>query len=153
MELASEVGGELAALFAEAKFDHRDDRRQRLVVRPSPVHRVASLMEEEVDLNKHADHICGCLDVINALVRNGQLTQGEEQRARAFLSLREKPLPTAKSIDAGAVLYLDRLSVSYLQHLRLLSKIGQPGSLASFQRALFPRAIIWRDTETSRAEL
>lgn len=126
-ELAAEIGDELAALFVEAEADFGEDCRQRLVVRSSPVHRIASLMEEEADLSNHLDHVCGCLEVIDALAHQAQLTQAEEQRARAYLSLREKPWPVRKTIDAGAVLYLDHLSVSYLQHLRLLPRIKAAG--------------------------
>jgi hypothetical protein len=126
-ELAAEVGDELAAFFAEAEADFGDDHRQRIVVRSSPVHRLGSLMEEEADLGVHVAHVCGCLQVVEAIARQGQLTQTEEQRARAYLALREKPWPVTNTIQAGAVLYLDQLSVSYLQHLRLLSKIHAGG--------------------------
>lgn len=84
-------------------------------------------MEEEADLGDHVNHVCGCLDLINALAIQGQLTRAEEERARAHLSLREKPRPSPKTIEAGAILYLDALSVSYLQHLRLLPKIQAAG--------------------------
>jgi hypothetical protein len=125
--LATEIGDELAALFVEAEADRGEDRRQHLVVRSSPVHRIGSLMEEEADLGDHANHVCGCLDLVNALARQGQLTQAEEQRARAYLTLQEKPWPNPKAIEAGAVLYLDELSVTYLQHLHLLQRIQAAG--------------------------
>jgi hypothetical protein len=126
-EFAAEVGDELAAFFAEAEADFGDDHRQRIVVRSSPVHRLGSLMEEEVDLGVRVAHVCGCLQVVEALARQSQLTQTEEQRARAYLALQEKPWPVANTIQTWAVLYLDQLSVSYLQHLRLLSKIHAAG--------------------------
>ena len=77
-ELASEIGDDLAALFAEAEADAGDDTRQRVVVRSSPLHRMGSLIEEEAELGKHAKHVCSCLDVVAALARQGQLTQAEE---------------------------------------------------------------------------
>ena len=129
-ELAAEIGDDLAAMFAEAEADFGEDRRQRLVVRSSPVHRIGSLMEEEADLGTHSNYVCSCIDVVDALVRQSQLTQAEEQHARNYLNLREKPWPSPKTIEAGAVLYLDELTVSYLQHLRLLSKL-QPAGFAA----------------------
>lgn len=129
-ELAAEIGDELAAMFVEAEADFGEDRRQRLVVRSSPLHRIGSLMEEEADLGTHANCVCSCMDVVDALVRQGQLTQAEEQHARAYLNLNEKPWPSPKTIEAGAALYLDGLTISYLQHLRLLSKL-QPAGLAA----------------------
>ena len=96
-------------------------------MRSAPIHRMGSLMKEVADLGSHLNHVCGCLDVVNALARQGQLTQAEEQTARAYLVLQEEPWANPKTIDAGAILYLDELSVSYLQHLGLLSKIQAAG--------------------------
>ncbi|QWG22207.1 hypothetical protein KMZ93_19815 [Bradyrhizobium sediminis] len=129
-ELAAEIGDELASLFAEAEADFGEDRRQRLVVRPSPLHRIGSLMEEEAELGRHEDSVCGCLDLVDALVRQGQLTEAEQQHARAYLALHEKAWPTAKRIEPGAILYLDELAVSYLQHLHLLSRLQPAGFTA-----------------------
>jgi hypothetical protein len=44
--------------------------------------------------------------------------------------LHEKAWPAPKTIQEGAVLYLDGLSISYLQHLGLLSKIKPAGFTA-----------------------
>ncbi len=152
-DLAAEVGDDLAALIAEAGADFGEDRRQRLVVRSSPVYRLASLMEEEADLAKHQHHICGCLDLLDALKREGQLTQAEEQRARAYLALQETPWSSKPAIESGAVLYLDSVAVSYLQHLRLLPKIRAAG----FKGVIAPseveqaNALIRYDALTSEA--
>jgi hypothetical protein len=129
-ELASDIGDELASMFVEAEAEFGEDQRQRLVVRSAPVHRIGSLMEEEADLGTHLDYVCSCGDVVDALVRQSQLTQAEEQHARAYLSLHEKPWPSPKVIESGAVLYLDELTISYLQHLRLLSKLQPAGFTA-----------------------
>jgi hypothetical protein len=126
-DFAAEVGQDLASLFAEAEADWGADRRPRLVVRSGPVHRAASLMEEEVDLGPHARFICGCLDVVEALVRQGRLTRAEEQRARAFLKLHETAWTSSTSVASGTVLYLDGLSVSHFQHLGVLSKFEASG--------------------------
>lgn len=133
-ELASEIGDDLAALFAEAEADFGEDRRQRLVVRSAPVHRMGSLMEEEADLGEHLSHVCGCIDVVIALARQGQLTQVEEQRARSYFVSREQPWPRAIAIEPSAVLYLDGLSVTYLQHLGILAKIHAAGLTAVVPR-------------------
>jgi hypothetical protein len=126
-ELAAEVGDELASLFAEAEADFGDDRRQRLVVRSAPLHRIGSLMEEEAELGRHEDFVCGCLDLVDALARQGQLTETEQQHARAYLTLHEKAWPISKRIEPGAILYLDELAVSYLQHLHLLPRLQPAG--------------------------
>ncbi len=127
--LASEVGPDLAALLAEATLSHQNGP-QRLVVRSAPVHRIGSLMEEHADLRKYTNHLCGCAEVITALVQRGQLTQAEEQRARSYLKLHETPWPTTVSIRPGARLYLDGLSVTYFQHLGILRKLRDAGFTA-----------------------
>lgn len=124
--LASEVGPDLAALLAEATLPH-ENGPQRLVVRSAPVHRIGSLMEEDADLSKYAAYLCGCTEVITALVQRGQLTQAEEQRARSYLKLHETPWPTTVPVRPGARLYLDGLSVTYFQHLGILRKLRDAG--------------------------
>jgi len=129
-DLIREVGSDLASLFAEAEADWGDDSRPRLVVRSRPVHRVGSLMEEEADLSSHAGSLCGCLDVIEALARQGRVTRVEEERARAFLKLHETPWTHTVAIVPGSVLYLDGVSVAHFQHLGLLQKFEASGFTA-----------------------
>ena len=126
-ELAGEVGQELGFLFAEAEADWGSDRRPRRVVRSAPIHRVGSLMDEEADLGPHRTYVCGCLDVIDALVQRGRLTRAEEHRARTYLRLHERPWSESSVLVPGSVLYLDSLALSYFQHLRLLPKFEASG--------------------------
>lgn len=125
-ELVVEVGDDLAALVAEAET-YVEGGGQRVVVRSAPVHRLGSLMEEEANLGVHSATFCDCMDVVDALVRQGQLTQTEEQDARAYLKLRERAWPHSTTIELGARLFLDELSVTYLQHLKLLGKLQSAG--------------------------
>lgn len=126
-DLVVEVGEELASLIAEAQASDSGDERQKLVIRSSPVHRVSSLMEEEADLSPYYPHLCSCIAVVNKLKQKGQLTVTEERNARSYLSLQEKEWPQQPEISDGAVLYLEDLSVSYLQHLGLLEKLRPAG--------------------------
>lgn len=126
-DLVRDIGQELAALFAEAEADWGTDRRVRLVVRSRPIHRLGSLMEEEADIGSHAQHVRGCLDVVEALAQNGRIVQAEAQRARAFLKLHETPWPGEGGIPPGSVLYLDSISMAHFQHLRLLGKFEASG--------------------------
>jgi hypothetical protein len=141
-DLIREVGSDLASLFAEAEADWGDDSRPRLVVRSRPVHRVGSLMEEEADLSSHAGSLCGCLDVIEALARQGRVTRVEEARARAFLKLHETPWTHTAAIVPGSVLYLDGVSVAHFQHLGVLQSLRLPDSQRSFRPMKSPKAIV-----------
>ncbi len=129
--LADEVGTELASLLTEARTTTEETEKQKLVIRPAPVHRVRSLMEEEADLSSYHDSLCSCWALVQKLKAKGQLTTSEESRAKAYLSLHERNWPGSQEIPDGAVLYLDDLSVSYLQHLDLLDKL-RPAGLTAF---------------------
>lgn len=126
-DLAAEVGEELASLIAEASSSDIGEERQRVVVRSSPVHRVGSLMDEEADLSSYSSYICSCTSVVDKLKQKGQLTFTEESRARSYMSLREKAWPSQPQILDNAVVYLDDISVSYLQHIGLLAKLRPAG--------------------------
>jgi hypothetical protein len=129
-DLAAEIGDDLADLLAEAGSRDSDDIKQYLVVKPYPVHRISSMMEETVDLTEYQSHLCGCQDVVDALVRRGQLTTAEEQRARSYLKANEMPWPHVTSIADNATLYLDEVTLSYFQHLALIPKLCAAGFTA-----------------------
>ena len=126
IELSAQVGDELAALIAEAE-KRSDDDAQRIVVRPAPVRRVSSLMDEEADLSAHSAVLSGCLAVVKKLQQKGQITREEERRATAYLQLQESPWPGQPQISDGAILYLDDLAMAHLQHLGMLQTLKAAG--------------------------
>ncbi len=136
--LYGEIGDELAHLFAEAAADWSPDRRARRVVRSRPIYRVTSLMREEADLGPHAASLCGCLDIIDVFARQGCLTRAEEDRARTFLARHETRRTGASRVMPESVLYLDSVSLSYFQHLRILSKFEALG----FTVLIAPAAVV-----------
>ncbi|OYU50502.1 MAG: hypothetical protein CFE31_02840 [Rhizobiales bacterium PAR1] len=121
-DLVEEVGDDLAVMLEMARVV-RGDSTQNVVVRPGPVHRPASLMKEHADLSSWSDILCGCGDVVLALLRQGQITDEDAARAQAYLALHEVPWSSAPEIQPGATLYLDGLAVSMLQHLNLLEAL------------------------------
>ncbi len=125
--LANDVGDDLATLLAEAQVDRGADARQWIVVRPAPVHRMGSLMEEEADLSQYRTSLCGCREVVEKLRSTGAITAAEERKALSYLALQEKPWPHRPVIEDGAVLLMDDLAVTYLQHLGLLGKVRSAG--------------------------
>lgn len=126
-DLSYQVGDELAALIAEAENVKHDDNTQRFVVRPAPVHRLSTLMEEEADLSSHAAVLSSCLAVVEKLRLKGAITAADVQRARAYLHLQEKLWPNQPEISDGAILYLDGLAVTHLLHLEMLGKLKAAG--------------------------
>jgi hypothetical protein len=126
-ELSVQVGKELADLIAEAEDAWTRTNTQHIVVRPAPVYRISSLMEEEADLSDHAHVLSSCLAVVEKLRQRAAITANEEQKARAYLNLRENPWPNQPSIVDGASLYLDDLAISYFLDLKLLGKLKDAG--------------------------
>ena len=126
-DLAAHVGDELAHLIAEAEKQRESGDKQSIVVRSSPVHRIASLMGEEADLTAHAEVLSSCQAVIAKLRQKGQITGEEARKAEDYLRLHEKSWPEQPEIADGAVLYLDDLAVTYFQHLGVLGKLKAAG--------------------------
>ena len=120
--LADYVGDDLATLVAEAENTNRGEN-QRLVVRPFPVPVAGSLGEEEADLSKYSAVLSSCQALVRKLYDMGEITEGEEKDALAYLQLQEKPWPNQPEIDSGAILYLDDLAVYYLLHSKVLDKL------------------------------
>ena len=126
-DLSDQVGDELALFIAEAEKVRNEDDPQRIVVQSSPVHRIASLMEEEADLTAHATVLSSCQSIVDKLRQKGQITANEEQKARTYFQLHEKPWPNQPQVADGAVLYLDDLAVYRFLHLGILGKLRAAG--------------------------
>ena len=125
-ELASRIGPELASLIAEAETTEPAGT-QRLVVRPFPVHRVGSLMDEEVDLSAHYPVLTGCQAVVDSLHQQGLLTEDRYQAAISYLRLQEAPWPQQPDISTPAVLHLDGLAMTYFLRLDVLGVLRDGG--------------------------
>ncbi|WP_341364181.1 HNH endonuclease signature motif containing protein [Thalassospira sp. SN3W] len=126
-DLSAQVGDDLAMLIAEAEKSSDEKISQRIVVRPSPVYRLGSLMEEEANLTQHASVITSCFAVVEKLRQKGQITSEEEKKARAYLQLHEQPWPEQPEISDDAELYLDDLAISHFLHLGMLDKLKAAG--------------------------
>ena len=126
-DLSDQVGDELAQFIAEAEIAREADDTQRVVVRPAPVYRIASLLEEEADLTPHEGVLSSCQSIIETLQEKGRITTDEAERAGAFLRLQEKTWPNQPRIAEGAILYLDDLAVGYFLHLGVLEKLSAAG--------------------------
>ena len=126
-ELAAQVGDELALLITEAELRRETGDSQHVVVQPAPVHRVASLIEEEADLSAHAEVLSSCQAVVEKLRQRGQLTAAEERKSRNYLLLQEKPWPNQPEIADGTVLYLSGLATTYFLAIGILEKLKAAG--------------------------
>lgn len=135
-DLSAQVGVELAQLVAEAKKASTDDT-QCIVVHTYPVHRIASLIDEEVDLTEYAPLLSSCQAIVNKLRNKGLITAEEEKKALSYLQLHEKPWPNQPEVRDRAILYLDDLVITYFRHLELLEKL----KFAGFRLIISPREL------------
>ena len=126
-DLSDQVGEELALFIAEATTERHEDDSQHIVIQPSPVHRIGSLMEEEVDLTAHETVLSSCQSIVDKLQQKGRIRAKEGQKARAYLQLHEKPWPSQPRITDRATLYLDDLAVNYFLHIGILEKLRDAG--------------------------
>lgn len=136
-DLSARIGDELAEFIAEAEKKREGDDTQHLVIRSSPVHRLSSLMDEEVDLSEHSSVLSSCFSVVRKLRQKGQITSKEADRAFKYLQLHEKQWPNQPTIADGAILYLDDLAVTYFLHLGCLGKLKNAG----FRAVVSPRKV------------
>ena len=126
--LSAKVGEELAAMIGEAEeISPKGSIRDKYVVRSSPVHRVGSLVNEDVDMSEHRALMVSCQGVVDKLRDMGRLTGIETKRTHAFLQLNEQRWQDEPKIADGSILFLDSLSVDYFQTCKLLEKIADAG--------------------------
>jgi len=125
-DLAAQVGNDLAMLIAEAEKDDFPTT-QRVVVRPGPVHRAGTLMDEEVDLASHHAVLSGCRAVVDVLRKGGLLPDEKFRAATSYLSLNDPPWPEQPAIDPAAHLYLDDLALTYFLHCGVLGLLHDAG--------------------------
>ena len=140
-ELSEQVGEELALFIAEAEKGNREDNSRHIVVQPSPVHRIGSLMEKEADLTAHASVLSSCQSIVDKLFQKGRITESENRKARAYLQIQEKPWPKQPEIADRAILYLDEVAVKYFLHLGILEKLQSP----DFKAIVAPRLVLETD--------
>lgn len=133
-DLLAEVDDDLAALISECATGEGNSKPQRLVIRSYPVHKIGSLMEETADLEKYQNYLCSCTGVLKKLKARAQLTEQEATDALNYLSANEKNWPNQPDIGDDAELFLDDLSINYLQHTGVLRKLKDAGLTAYVSR-------------------
>lgn len=126
-ELSAQVGDELSSLLTETENGIGKDSIQRLVVKPPPIYRLNSLMEEEAELPQYSDVLCSCQSIVIKLKQKGQITSAYEKKALAYLKLHEKPWPNQPEVTDGATLYLEEIAVIYLYEIGVLEKLHSAG--------------------------
>ncbi len=131
-QVAAEFGSELAILLQVAK------REQGKVICTLPIYRPASLMGQRADTSDFDDVILSTADICSLLHHAGKIDAASYRRAAVLLKGRgqteQEGLPS--SILNGP-LYVDRTSLSYLQHAEVL----EPMVSASLDVRIHPSVV------------
>ncbi|MVA72099.1 hypothetical protein GOZ81_13570 [Agrobacterium vitis] len=125
--LEMRVGDDIARYLVAVQTIDEKDRSQKLVVRPAPLPKPGSLLQESADISGLESYFAGVGDVLSSLRLVGQLSETESKNAKAYLRMHEQPWPHNPLVQPGATLYLDDVALSYLQHLSLLARLPMAG--------------------------
>lgn len=136
VRLSREVGADLADMLSLVKGKISAGEKA-VVVRSSPLHNVTSVLMEEANIAGYENCLCSCSAIVTKLRLTGALTETEERTARDYLTLHERPWQGERALEDGTEIYLDDLSISYLQTAGVLRHLG----------AMKCRAIITHGTE------
>ena len=120
--ISEEVGRELAALLQAAR------NRGGRVVCVLPIHRPDSLMEKEADTTEWHDLIVSVPDLCRLLYLRGSIDVETCERAQLFLRSQgqvDRGNPETSILDG--TIYLDGLTLSYLQSAKVLDRIAAAG--------------------------
>jgi len=111
-DLINEVGKDFAELLAEAKATGG------LVIKPFPIHKTRSFLEQEAKLGEYADFVISTKALVKILhERKGVITAEVFERANQYLNVQDQGGgPDEDQVVIDCPLYLDELSITYLQH-------------------------------------
>ncbi len=111
---AKEIGRDLAIMLSLAKRDGG------LVVRSAPVSKLGTYLEEHVDMSGHAAVLTDTLSILDFLSNSARIDADTKQGAENYLRQVDKGWQASPPITADSKLFLDDLTVVYLDHVGLL---------------------------------
>lgn len=114
---SKEIGIDLAQLLSLAKRDNG------LVVRSAPVVKKGSYLEEHADMGGHAAELTDTLSVLAFLSQTGKIDAETKQGAESYLRQVDKGWTGSPPITSGSKLFLDDLTVTYLDHVGVLEAL------------------------------
>ena len=124
--LASEIGQDLAQ-FVHAAQEDAQAGRAAYVIRPAPLHRPGSLSSQDANLGEHASLFRSTIELLRSLKAHGAIDDPAYDRGESYLKRNDEGWPHDNEIPAGATLYLDDVSVAYIQWLDLWSSLARAG--------------------------
>jgi hypothetical protein len=111
--LSAEIGIELAALLREA------EATKGVVIRSSPVRRLGG-DDREADLSAYQNHLCDMHGLLKTLADLNAVDESTEKSASQYFALQDRGWPASTAPDSKQPIFLDGLTVVYLQTTGLL---------------------------------
>lgn len=121
--LAGEVGVDLAQFLQAAELD-KSSGKDAFVIRPTPLHRAGSLLEETAELGSSQELMRSTLEAVRSLRHYGLVQDHAFDDAMEYLAHVDQGWPEDGRIPKGATLYLDDLAVAYFQHVGLIRALA-----------------------------
>lgn len=126
-KLSNQVGEELATLLRQAQTDQAEGMAA-FVIRSSPVHIIDSMMDRNADLSLFADVLRSTRCLARSLEAIGASDAEKVETAELYLGRVDEGWPGDVLIPSPEVtLYLDDLSITYLEHVGLLEDLIRTG--------------------------
>lgn len=120
--LIDQVGADLAQLLQTAR------ESQGRVVRPRPIHKAGSLMNEAARLGDYDGLVVSTVDFERLLHEKGVLDIPTHERASRFLQSQDQSTRTDAEVSLlNGSLYLDDLALTYLQNAGILPTLASSG--------------------------
>lgn len=111
-----DIDPELQQLLDKARI------RDAIVIRSAPVSKVGSLLEDKVNLDSYSDVLADTHSVLKLL--SGRIETETASNAEAYLKQVDEGWAHNTSINTSSTLYLDQLTVTYLDHVGILEKLA-----------------------------
>jgi hypothetical protein len=118
--LVSEVGRDLAELLMLAK------QQNGKVVRPFPIFKLSSLMQEEANLGEFTPYLLSCRQLVQTLLDAGRIDSDAHARAEEYLSAHDRSPNKGAAVDVlRGPLFLDDLALTYLASAGVLRRMSK----------------------------
>lgn len=150
----NDIDGDLAELLRVAK------REKAIVVRSAPVHKLGSFMDETADMTEFESVLTDTHAVLRFLSNAGKLDSTTKANAEIYLRHVDKGWPAGRAIAADSTLYLDELTVTYLDHVGLLEPLTRAvgavfvdNSVEELSKAVLRYAVLTGETLADLARI
>ncbi|WP_375459486.1 hypothetical protein [uncultured Enterovirga sp.] len=94
-----------------------------VAVHSAPVTRLRSYLEEAVDMTEYQEMLTDTLSILNFLQTAGRVDASQHATALRYLHVVDKGWLQPAAVNASATIYLDDLTVTYLDHVGALEPL------------------------------